>query len=66
MGVGGAAALATLGVPAWGQTSKPNILWIVDDDHPAKEDRGMEHLAVSYADAHVGNGPISPMLPEEE
>jgi N-acetylglucosamine-6-sulfatase len=34
LGVGGAAALATLGVPATAQTARRNVLWIVDDDHP--------------------------------
>lgn len=34
MGVGGAATLATFGTRAGAQASRPNILWIVDDDHP--------------------------------
>jgi arylsulfatase A-like enzyme len=34
LGVAGAAALATLGVPATAQTARRNVLWIVDDDHP--------------------------------
>lgn len=34
LGVGGAAALASFGMPASAQTSRRNVLWIVDDDHP--------------------------------
>ena len=34
MGVGGAAALAAFGARAMAQAARPNVLWVVDDDHP--------------------------------
>ncbi len=34
MGVGGAAALAAFGARAMAQATRPNVLWIFDDDHP--------------------------------
>lgn len=34
LGVGGAATLASFGLPASAQTGRRNVLWIVDDDHP--------------------------------
>ena len=34
LGVGGAAALASFGLPASAQTGRRNVLWIIDDDHP--------------------------------
>ena len=34
MGVGGAAALASFGARATAQAARPNVLWVVDDDHP--------------------------------
>jgi arylsulfatase A-like enzyme len=34
LGVSGAAALATLRLPASAQTRRRNVLWVIDDDHP--------------------------------